>query len=429
VTYDTPVIGRGASELDLSPGELRETLDAALAEIPAASRVLAIISDKTRDDNTDLLFPLTAQILERRGVAQFDALVAQGTHPPMTEREKRAKIGAAGGQPMPVLGRVFDHRWDREDELVTLGTLGAEHVRRVTQGLLDGDIPVRLNRLLAPGLYDTVLIFGATVPHEVAGFAGGAKYFFPGVAGPDLTHRTHWLSALATVQRVIGRVETPTRHLIEAAAALVRARVISINSVVRRDEDGRLRTHALFAGDVRGAFRRAAEVSRGVHIKYTHRTYKRVVALLDEHYDDLWVGGKASYRLGAIVEPGGELLIYGPHMRCISETHGELIERYGYAPLETMRERVKHSVELQKNLCVAAHLTHVTYAESRDAQGRIVPKYRITLATEVDEATCRRVNLGFMDHRTFCREAFESDADTLVVERAGSDLYLVEPRD
>ncbi len=59
------------------------------------------------------------------------------------------------------------------------------------------------------------------MPHEVAGFAGGAKYFFPGVAGPELTHLTHWLGALATIERVIGRVETPTRRVIEAAAGRV----------------------------------------------------------------------------------------------------------------------------------------------------------------------------------------------------------------
>ena len=44
----------------------------------------------------------------------------------------------------------------------------------------------------------------------------------------------------------------------------------------------------------------------------TRAEYKRVVALLDEHYDELWVGGKASYKLGGIIEEGGELIIYAP---------------------------------------------------------------------------------------------------------------------
>jgi hypothetical protein len=51
------------------------------------------------------------------------------------------------------------------------------------------------------------------------------------------------------------------------------------SSVVSRD-NGRLRTHALFCGDFRRAMRQAAAISRHVHIKYTGRKYKRVVALL-----------------------------------------------------------------------------------------------------------------------------------------------------
>lgn len=423
------VVGRGAPDADLSPVELRSILEEALAGVAPGERVLAIIPDKTRDDNTDLLFPIAAQLLAARGVNGFDALVAQGTHVAMTVDEKHAKIGLRDGTEVPGLGRIYDHGWDRPEELVKIGELSGARVRELTGGLMNEAIPLTINRLLAPGVYDTVLIFGATVPHEVAGYAGGAKYFFPGVAGPELTHATHWLGALATLERVIGRIETPTRHMIEAAADYVPAQVISLTSVVTRESvagsTDRLRTHALFAGDFRGALRQAAEVSSHVHIKYTGRKYRRVVALLDEHYDELWVGGKASYRLGGVIEEAGELIIYAPQLRCISETHGEVIERYGYAPLERVRELVAQSAELQANLCVAAHLAHVSYAGRQDASGRFVGRYNIILASAVDEATCRRVNLGYIDPRRFRVEDYKDDPDTLIVERAGRDLYLV----
>jgi nickel-dependent lactate racemase len=311
--YTPGIVGQGSPELDLSDAELLPIVEAALQNIKPGSRVLAIIPDKTRDDNTDILFPIAAQFLAGRNVGQFDALVAQGTHPPMTEAQKRAKIGAVSAG-LPGLERIFDHQWDRSDQLVTLGELSSAEVGRLTGGLIEEGVEVRLNALLGPGIYDTVLVFGATMPHEVAGFAGGAKYFFPGVAGPELTHMTHWLGALATIERVIGRIETPTRRMIEAAADLVPAEVISFTSVSTRDAN-RLRTHALFAGDIKQALRSAAAVSAQVHIKYTGRKYARVVALLDEHYDEMWVGGKASYKLGAIIEDGGELIIYAPHLK------------------------------------------------------------------------------------------------------------------
>ena len=39
----------------------------------------------------------------------------------------------------------------------------------------------------------------------------------------------------------------------------------------------------------------------------------------------------------------------------------------------------------------------------------------------------RRVKLGFLDHRQFDVARYRSDPDTLVVENAGRDLYLVNP--
>jgi hypothetical protein len=282
---------------------------------------------------------------------------------------------------------------------------------------------VTINKLLSAGVYDTVLVFGATVPHEVAGFAGGAKYFFPGVAGPELTHTTHWLGALAGIENTIGEVETPTRKLIEAAVELVPARIISLNAVVSRGADGKLITYALFAGDIKDAFRRAAAISREVHIRYTGRKYKRVIALLDPHYDELWVGGKASYKLGAIIQDGGELIIFAPHLTKLSETHGALIEKYGYAPLESVRDMLGVSEELRENLCIAAHLAHVAYAGRTDDDGNIVPRYRITMASGLDEQTCKRVNLGYLDYRTFDYDT--TDPDTFVVNHAGRDLYKV----
>ncbi len=420
--------GKGHPDFDLRPADLREILSEALSTISRGSSVLAIVADKTRDDNTDILFPLAAQILADRKIAKFDALIAQGTHAPMSDHEKRTKIGAPGTTRVPGFGHIFDHDWADPNKLVTIGILNAARVKKITGGLIDRSIELKVNRLLTPGLYDNVLIFGTTVPHEVAGFSGGAKYFFPGVAGPELTHATHWLGALATIEKVIGRVETPTRQMFEAAADFIPSRVISLSSVVTRD-GGRLRTHALFCGDFRQAVRQAVAVSRHLHIKYTGRKYKRVVALLDSHYDDLWVGGKASYRLGPVIEEDGALIIFAPQLTTISDTHGTLIKRYGYAPLERIRELVSQSQELQQNLCVAAHLAHVSFAGRRLADSTIVPRYSITLASAVDPETCRQVNLRYMDPHTFRREDYEADPDTLIVEQAGRDLYLVQPLD
>jgi|SRR5579872_4102658 len=423
---NSEVIGGGHADTDLSTAELRDILSEALSTVAPGASVIAIVADRTRDDNTHVLFPLASQILADQKIAKCDVLIAQGTHLPMSEPDKRAKIGADGRSEIRFMGQMFDHDWADSRQLATIGTLSSNLVGRLSGGLLNSPIEAKINRLLGGGFYDTVLLFSTTMPHEVAGFSGGAKYFFPGVSGPELTHLTHWLGALAGIEATIGRVETPTRHLFEAAADFVPARVISLNSVVTRD-DGRLRTRALFCGDFRVAMRQAAEVSRRVHIKYTGRKYKQVVALLDSHYDDLWVGGKASYRLGPVIAEGGSLIIYAPQLTTISKVHGELIMRYGYAPLEKIRELVAQSEELQQNLCVAAHLAHVSFASRWLRDGNIAPRYSITLASGVDSETCAKVKLAYMNPDTFRLSDYDSDPNTLVVPQAGRDLYLVKP--
>jgi len=76
---------------------------------------------------------------------------------------------------------------------------------------------------------------------------------------------------------------------------------------------------------------------------------------------------------------------------------------------------------------VAAHLAHVSFAGRRLADGTIVPRYSITLASAVDADTCRQVNLRYMDPHSFHPRDYEGDPDTLIVDQAGRDLYLVEP--
>src|SRR5829696_4156370 len=123
------VTGEGSPDLDLGPNDLRAIVENALSGISPGTRVLAIIPDKARDDNTNLLFPFAAEVLAARQVAQFDALVAQGTHRPMTVEEKRTKVGLLDGRRAPGLGHIYDHLWNRPEELAQIGELSAGRVR------------------------------------------------------------------------------------------------------------------------------------------------------------------------------------------------------------------------------------------------------------------------------------------------------------
>lgn len=176
--YKNFTVGDGAATADLTIENFNSILREALSKVEPDARVMAIIPDKTRDDNTPELFPLAARILAERRISKLDVLVAQGTHSPMTEREKLSKIGAKTLADIPLLENIFDHDWSDSDKLTVIGEFSREQVLNITGGLFDRAIPLTINKLLARGNYDLVIIFGGVVPHEVAGFAGGAKYFF-----------------------------------------------------------------------------------------------------------------------------------------------------------------------------------------------------------------------------------------------------------
>ncbi len=169
---------------------------------PAGKRVLVIIPDGTRTAPIPLFFRLLYEQLGRRA-AQLDYLIALGTHPPMSEDAIDHLVGVTAAERAEHYPNVASS--------TTPGTPSnaGDHRRhlarggeRTQRGLLADDVPVTLNRLIAD--YDLVLICGPVFPHEVAGFSGGAKYLFPGIAGPDIINFTHWLGALVTSMHTIG---------------------------------------------------------------------------------------------------------------------------------------------------------------------------------------------------------------------------------
>jgi nickel-dependent lactate racemase len=79
--------------------------------------------------------------------------------------------------------------------------------------MTDTTVEVRINRHVAEA--DVAIVVGPVFPHEVVGFSGGNKYFFPGVSGQELIDLSHWVGALITSAEMIGtRGVTPVRALI-----------------------------------------------------------------------------------------------------------------------------------------------------------------------------------------------------------------------
>jgi nickel-dependent lactate racemase len=413
------LIGAGSTERALKRDDVREVLARAVDEQRwDGKRVLAIIPDGTRTAAIPLMFALLGELLAPRA-ARLDYLVALGTHAPMAPEAIDRLVGMPAAEREQRYPRtaVFNHEWSQPESLTTVGTISRAESEALTSGLLVADVPVRLNRRILD--YDALILCGPVFPHEVAGFSGGAKYLFPGIAGPEIIDFTHWLGALVTSMDTIGVRDTPVRRVIHRAAELVPRPILTL-ALVHHGEA----LHALYAGGYVEAFNAAAELSARLNIVWTPRRYRQVLSMPAERYDDLWTAAKAMYKTEPVVEDGGEVIIYAPHLREVSYTHGALIDAVGYH----VRDYFLAQWDRFKGYpgSILAHSTHVKGAGTYDAERGIErPRIQVTLATGIPAERCARINLGYRDPASIRPEEWQGhEAEgVLVVEHAGELLY------
>ena len=388
----------------------------------AGKRVLVIIPDGTRTMPLPLFFRLLARHLHPRAAA-VDYLVALGTHPPMSEAALKQLVGwdeAAKDGAIHTGVRLLNHAWNDPGALTVLGTIPADEIARLSGDRLRLEAPVRLNRLVLE--YDHLLVCGPVFPHEVVGFSGGNKYFFPGIAGADIINLTHWLGALITSYAMIGSKDTPVRRVIDRAAAFIPKPRSAICAVVTHQG-----VAGLACGTTEAAWSAAADLSAERHIIWNERPWKQVLAVLPTMYDELWVGAKGMYKTEPAIADDGEVIIYAPHLHEVSVVHGQIIEQVGYHVRDYFLERWNEFKHLPWG--VLAHSTHLKGSGTYTA-GVERPRIHVTLATGLSRERCRALNLGYLDPRSVAPQDYAGrEADgVLLIPKAGEYLHRLRDR-
>ncbi len=412
-----PVIGQGATDRDLSAADIRRIVGEAFDALPLdGQRVLVIIPDATRTMPMAVMREaLEAAAIDR--VVALDYLVALGTHQPMSDDQLTRLIGRPVVDGRFGSSRIVNHRWDDPSIFVSVGRLPAAEVETLSHGLLSRDIEITLNGLIFQ--YDQVIVCGPVFPHEVAGFSGGSKYIVPGIAGSDIIDFTHWLGAVRGNYHTIGRAHTPVRAVIERAAAMVDVPIACFALVVTHEG-----VSGLYFGSIQDSWRAAADLSARKHVVYLDRPVRRVLSMMPEMYADLWTAAKGMYKLEPAVADGGEIVIFAPHITEVSYTHGRVLDEIGYHCRDYFIGQWSRFAHYPGG--ILAHSTHVKGLGKYDAAtGVETPRIRVTLATGIPEARCRRINLGYVDPATVNPEEWggREDEGVLLVRRAGEILY------
>lgn len=385
-------------------------------------RVLTIIPDLTRSAPIPEMFPILNQLAEQTG-CHLDYLIALGTHPPLSGHEIEQLVGVSLAEIQrkhPGL-QIKNHNWSNPAQMAELGVISAGQAEQLSDGLMHEKISVQINRLALN--YDRLLICGPVFPHEVAGFSGGAKYLFPGIAGEEIIHRTHWLGALSTCMNTIGVKDTPVRRIIETAARMLPTPVVNISFVMHGHD-----TLQLFIGTLEESWDQAVELSSQVNIHKVPRQFDSVLSQPAPLYNEIWTAAKAMYKLESVVKDGGDLIIYAPHINEFSITHGHLIKEIGYH----CRDFFLGQWDKYKNypLGVLAHSTHLKGTgifENGVEKSRI----NVILATAIPPEICEMVNLGYLDPLMININDWRSreSIGRMYVPDAGETLFKYEPED
>jgi nickel-dependent lactate racemase len=392
----------------LSDGEVTAFIHEQLAGAGLDGRsVCVIVPDATRSCPLPLLLGAVHSALTGK-VSRLTVLVALGTHAEMSPDQLSTHLGGEY--------EVLNHEWWKEETFADLGTISAARIGEISGGLLHEEVPVRLNRAVVE--HDVALVVGPVFPHEVVGFSGGNKYFFPGVAGQEVIDLSHWLGALITSAGIIGTPGiTPVRALINEAAALIPAEKLALSVVA---QSGTNALHAVAFGDTESSWQAAAAVSAETHVRYLDRPVRRVVSLMPPRYQDIWTAAKGFYKVEPVVADGGEVILYAPHVTQLAAMHPE-IEQIGYHCRDYFLGQWDEFRSMHWG--VLAHSTHLRGAGTWDPVNGEHCRVDVTLATAIPEEVVRGANLGYLDPAEFDLAQYENDPETLVLPNAGEILH------
>ncbi len=184
-TIEGAVIGDNFSEEEVilralnNPIESPRITDIVLPD----QKICIVISDITRAwQRMNIYLPYIVEELEKSGIKDEDItfICATGSHRQQTEEEHRVLLG----DKLYKRFKVIDHDCHDTGNLIYMGTTSF-------------GTPVLINKVAAS--CDHLIITGAVVFHDLAGWGGGKKSVLPGISGFKSIMANHALSLSKTI--------------------------------------------------------------------------------------------------------------------------------------------------------------------------------------------------------------------------------------
>lgn len=286
--------GKGLTPLADPVQAVREALQNPIASprlsdmVGAQSKIVILVSDSTRPTGSDVYIPVLLEELAAAGVPDENVtfIVSTGAHRVQAEEELAAVLPADVRQRF----RALAHDCFQREMLAYVGTTSRGN-------------EVWFNKLAVEA--DLRILTGAVSIHPFAGFGGGRKALFPGVAGYETICFNH--SLMLHPQAAPGVLAgNPVHEDFMEGIALVGPKFL-LNSVV--DEEGRIA--AVVAGDVNEAHLTGTRIVLASEAAPVPELADTVVASAGGFpYDiNLYQAVKALQNVARVVKPGGQIVL------------------------------------------------------------------------------------------------------------------------
>lgn len=350
---------------------------------------LVIVNDHARSTPTPVVLREILPFLEGK---EFQIIIASGTHARPSEEDIRDII----------LGEFYDELRDsvilhsaKESEMHELGT--------TSRGT-----PLKFNA--AVNNFKAFIAINSIEPHYFAGFTGGRKSLFPGIAAYETVEANHSM-ALLDEARLLHLEGNPLHEDMEEAVHILLENhpTFAINII----QDGEGKVARVVAGDIFKQLYVGAETAREIYAPEIERPADLVLSVVHSPLDqDLYQGAKGFENTRMAVRDGGILVLVAA---CPGGIGSDDYERM-MTSAESVEEMYRKFLEVKEDYELGWHKV-----------GSVPPfleKNDLWMVTEMpDEKVCSMHMKGFKTVQAAIDAAIDklgTNIDVLVVHDSGN---------
>lgn len=266
-------------------------------------RIIVLVDDVTRPTPLKKILPPTLQQICAEGTKadKIKIIIGLGTHRPMSDAEIEDHLGSEIVENF----EISNHNYKDDRQLVNLGTTELGIPAVVNKEVIDADF---------------VLSIGNIVPHNAAGWGGGAKMILPGVSGEESVGMLHIAAGkVKPVGDLVATLDNPMRRDINMIAKKAGLKAI-VNTVLNNEDE----TVRVVAGEPEEAFNLGVKTARSVFCQNVSELADVIVFSTYPADIDYWQAMKALDFAHVGVKKGGTIILVTPCPERISPMHSVL---------------------------------------------------------------------------------------------------------